>query len=225
MTPFFDSPLTALVAGLVTSIHCVGMCGPLACATTSREQPAQSVLLYHAGRFAAYMVMGGICGALGSSIAPYFNGVPIKLLPAAFAVFFIIVALGWDKSVRMPSWLGRISARVMQRSTTLPKPAASLLLGLGTPFLPCAPLYLALGVALFTGSFFKGAVLMAAFVLGTIPALAVLQFNWGWLSLKLSPVWLRRLQRGLALAAAVMIIWRSVGGASLLTSGRCPLCH
>lgn len=225
MTPLFDSPLTALVAGLVTSIHCVGMCGPLACATTHREQPTQSVLLYHAGRFASYMTVGALCGGLGASIAPFFNGMPVKLLPAAFAVFFIIVALGWDKRVRMPSWLGKLSAGIMRRSTTVPKPAASLLLGLGTPFLPCAPLYLALGVALFSGSFAKGAMLMGAFVLGTIPALALLQLNWSWLSGRISPIWLRRIQRGLALMAAVLILWRSVGGATLLAPSHCPMCH
>ncbi len=225
MTPLFDSPITALVAGLVTSVHCVGMCGPLACATTGREQAGQTTALYHAGRLTAYMLLGGLGGMLGASIAPFFNGTPIRLLPAAFALFFIIVALGWDKRVRIPAWLTRWSGPLMQRSAKLPKPAASLLLGLGTPFLPCAPLYLALGVTLFSGSFFKGAVLMGAFALGTIPALAVMQLNWSWLSMRLTPVWLRRIQRGLALLAAVLILWRSVGGATLLSPSHCPLCH
>lgn len=225
MTPLFDSPITALVAGLVTSVHCVGMCGPLACATTHREHPGQSTALYHSGRLVAYMMLGGLGGLLGASVAPYFNAPPIKLLPAAFALFFIIVALGWDKRVRIPLWLTRWSGPILQRSSQLPKPTASLLLGLGTPFLPCAPLYLALGVALFSGSFLKGAILMGAFVLGTIPALAVMQLNWSWLSMRITPIWLRRIQRGLALLAAVLILWRSVGGATLLAPSHCPLCH
>jgi uncharacterized protein len=221
----FTSPLTALAAGFVTSAHCLGMCGPLACATTHREQPAQSAFLYHSGRLFSYAMAGGIFGWLGRSVAPLFNSAPMKALPIAFALFFLIVAFGWDKKIRLPRWIATINARILRRAQTLPKPTAALCLGLGTPFLPCAPLYLALGVALFSGSFAHGALLMTCFALGTIPALALLQVNWGWISGKLSPAWLRNIQRGLAFAAAALIIVRALSDVAVLAAHRCPMCH
>lgn len=225
MTDFFNSPMTAVVAGLVTSVHCAGMCGPLACAVTDRERPYESAFLYHSGRFFAYTIVGGLAGGLGSMVTPLVNSGPIKFLPIAFAIFFLLVAFGWDKGLPLPGVFGKISRWLTQRAVSLPKPIAALTLGLGTPFLPCGPLYLAIGVVLFAGSMVTGAMLMAAFIAGTIPVLVLLQLNWSWLSGKLSPQWLRHLQRAVALMAAAMVIWRALGGATLNAPHGCPLCH
>jgi len=226
MTPgFYGSPLAALGAGLVAGLHCAGMCGPLVCAVAGRTSAARSALYYHTGRFLAYSFLGGVCGKLGKTVIPWLGGAPLRWLPAAFVVFFVVVALGWDRRVSWPARWSGVGAAFMRRAHALPRPLASLLLGLGTPFLPCGPLYLALGVALFSGSYLAGSALMTFYFLGTVPALLFLQLNWIWLARKLAPEKLYQIQRVLAVVAAGLVLWRALGGASLLDPGACPLCR
>ena len=58
----------ALVLGLATSVHCVGMCGALACGVTSLPGGETKRLLaasgYHFGRIVSYSLIGAVCGAL-----------------------------------------------------------------------------------------------------------------------------------------------------------------
>src|SRR5471032_3282956 len=62
-------PGTAFLAGLVTSLHCAGMCGPLACAVMpapSERVDAQTVSsVYHVSRLAGYGLLGALAGGVG----------------------------------------------------------------------------------------------------------------------------------------------------------------
>lgn len=62
---------SALILGLVSSLHCIGMCGPIAMMLpVERKNPAKQtlqLLLYHAGRLSAYGSLGVLFGLLGSS--------------------------------------------------------------------------------------------------------------------------------------------------------------
>ena len=64
-----NSPTTAFVAGLITSLHCAGMCGPLACSlmpVRGDRADAQTVsTTYHLTRLASYATLGAIAGGLG----------------------------------------------------------------------------------------------------------------------------------------------------------------
>lgn len=99
------------------------------------------------------------------------------------------------------------------------------LLGLATPLLPCGPLYVMLGLAMANGSAVRGAEFAGAFALGTLPLLWVVQGQMNWLGGKLSPGALRRAQRGLALAAAMVMAWRLRGTVMIDESGALILCH
>ena len=63
---------TAFIAGLVTSVHCVAMCGPLSCAfspTKQSDAPVYVVLTgYHLGKLFAYTVIGALAGIFGSVV-------------------------------------------------------------------------------------------------------------------------------------------------------------
>lgn len=215
--PDITSPLAALTAGLLTSIHCVGMCGPLAC-TFCPKGSARSAMgglaAYHGGRLLSYSLIGAILGLVGASAAWIFAGAPTHLLPWAFALFFLSIALGIEKRIPIPAfargWLGRLHSGARSLGPT----RLGGLLGLATPFLPCGPLYLVAGVALFSGSPVRGGALMAAFALGTIPLLLGVQSQAARLQSALSPTAMRRLQRGLAFASACLIVWRAVDGAT-----------
>src|SRR5262249_34864082 len=82
-------------------------------------------------------------------------------------------------------------------------------LGWLTPLLPCGPLWLMLGAAAVTGSWWSGALHMAAFVAGTIPLPLVLQSQASRLQQRFSPVAVRWTQQSLALVSAGLLIWRA----------------
>ena len=61
--------VAALVAGLATSLHCAGMCGPIACGlgtlAKSEGERLTAASLYHGTRLVSYGIIGAVCGALG----------------------------------------------------------------------------------------------------------------------------------------------------------------
>ncbi len=215
--PDITSPLAALIAGLVTSIHCVGMCGPLACTFCPRGSARAALTgltTYHGGRLVSYTLIGALLGVLGASAAWLFSGAPTRLLPWAFALFFLLIALGLEKRIPIPAFASRWLGKVHQAGRTLGPVRLGGLLGLATPFLPCGPLYFAAGVALFSGSALRGATLMAAFAVGTIPLLFAVQSQAARLQTRLSPGTLRTVQRTLAFASACLLVWRAIDGAT-----------
>ncbi len=216
----FATPLAAFVAGLVTSVHCAGMCGPLTCAAFGQCGSVRPPLAYHAARTAAYALAGGLLASVGGGAAALFAGSPTRWLPWAFAVLFLLVAFGLEKRIPAPAFLSRLLLRWRLKAAG---GGGAALLGVLTPFLPCGPLYLALGVALLAGSFANGAMLMGAFAIGTIPLLFVAQTQFH--RIPLSPRNLQRLRRGLAFASAMLLLWRGWAGGSGLETGGCPLCH
>jgi sulfite exporter TauE/SafE len=82
-------------------------------------------------------------------------------------------------------------------------------LGWVTPLLPCGPLWLMLGAAAITGSWWSGALHMASFSIGTIPLPLLLQMHVLRLGSHLSPQRARWVQQGLALASAGLLVWRA----------------
>ena len=209
-------PLAALGAGLVTSLHCIGMCGPLACTACSRGGGRGSMgatLVYHGTRIIAYSLLGVAAGLVGRRLSDALLGGMTGWVAWLFVIFFLAVALGLDKRVRLPlpkgavAWLGAASAR------RGPYGRAGLL-GFFTPLLPCAPLYIVVAAAGLSGSARSAAVIMASFAIGTVPLLLALQSQYFRIAAKWSPAAMDRVRRGLALAAVVVLLIRGAWSAS-----------
>lgn len=202
----------ALAVGLATSVHCAGMCGPLACgvgtmARTDGERLAASSL-YHVSRLTAYTVIGAICGAIGREPLSWFFDSPAVILPWALVVALILMASGLDKRIPRPAVLSRLTARARLRTRRFPAVAGAGAMGLLTPFLPCGPLYAVFIALMASGSAARGAEAALAFGLGTVPLLWLAQSQFHRLRRRLSPLTLGRLQRGLALVTALILAWR-----------------
>jgi hypothetical protein len=214
-------PGTALVAGLVTSLHCAGMCGPLACAlmpagNRAGEADPQAVsTVYHVTRLAGYTVLGTLAGAVGRWPLALLDATALRYLPWLLVLFFVAVALRFDQ--RLPRWpvLGRIYQGIAARLRGGSRLTAAAWLGLATPLLPCGPLYFLLSLALLSGSALKGAETLLAFGLGTVPLLWLAQLNFHWLRARLGPVWLGRARTVLACAVALVVAWRLRGTVGL----------
>lgn len=203
---------TALVAGLVTSVHCVGMCGPLSCAfAPSRTEdggPHVVLTAYHLSKLLAYSVVGALAGGLGSMVMGSLESSWLAYLPWILVVFFTAVALRLDRLLPKPKWLGAVYRRLTIRFGRLRKPVAAAMIGLATPLLPCGPLYMIFGLAMFSGSALQGAEFAVGFGLGTLPLLWLAQTQFMNLRGRLNPIWLSRIQRTVALVAALVVAWR-----------------
>lgn len=210
-----NSPAAAFIAGLTTSLHCVGMCGPLACALApapgDRTDPQLVTTVYQTSRLFGYTALGLLVGALGQGPLQAFDGVLLRAGPWLFAGFFILVAFRLDKRLPRFAWMTRGQWRLQQALRHRSRLASAAALGFATPLLPCGPLYFVLTISAFSGSALRGAEFMLSFAIGTLPLLWFAQANFGWLRAKLSPRALTRAQTTVALLAATVIFWRMRG--------------
>ncbi|MFZ4764225.1 MAG: sulfite exporter TauE/SafE family protein [Roseimicrobium sp.] len=223
-----DTTAGAFLAGLVTSVHCVGMCGPLACAwavgkADASANFARDTAAYHAAKLCSYAVVGALAGALGTMPLRLFQHGSGALLPWLLVLMFAFVAFGLERWVPKPAFLSLPMARVRGWAFQLKSLSRALLLGFATPLLPCGPLYLMFALAMANGSAAKGAQFAAAFGLGTLPLLWLAQTQLQMINLRLRPEHMRWVQRGLAFSAAVIMAWRLRG--TLTGEPELSCCH
>lgn len=205
----------ALMAGLLASPHCVVMCGPLAAVVL---RGPQTTLWTHAGyqgsRILAFGLLGGLAGGLGSSVLRGLGSFPGQMFPWALGIFFLGLGLRLDRYIPKPKglmpWIWRVSAR-WQR---LPHMWGAIGLGALTPLVPCGPLYMAAGLALLSGSFHNGFILLFGFGCGTSLLLAPAYLFGARMQRRLPLGWSSRLQRVLACLAACLIFCRLLLGCS-----------
>lgn len=205
-------PWPAFVAGLVTSLHCAGMCGPIACYLAPAAGSSQSfgtvAGLYHLGRLLSYTAVGAVAGGIGMVALGWvdiYQHSLSRFLPYLLVLFFLLVALRIDKWIPQPKGFGKVLAGARLRLQRMPRPVAGLGIGLLTPLLPCAPLYAIFGLALMTQSPVRGAEFLLLFGLGTLPLLYGVQAAYSRWQGAVSPLTISRLQRSVALVAAVIL--------------------
>lgn len=180
-----------LLAGAVGGFtHCVGMCGPFVLAqTTVRLESVPAARMrefhrlagaalapYHLGRATTYIALGALAGAAAEGIRtiPGLHWIAAGWLALAALLFLAYAVFGGGllragaaKEGRWGRALGRLARPLFAQPTGRRGYALGLMLG----FLPCGLLYAALAVAAGSGGAAGGAVVMAAFVLGTVPGL------------------------------------------------------
>lgn len=202
----------ALVAGLVTSVHCVGMCGPLACTVSSMKGSESSRLIgattYHLGRLLSYGSIGALCGFLGQQPLKWVFNSPAVLLPWFMVAVFLVTALGLWKKLPRPKALDKLFAQARLRAFRMSSTHGGFLLGLATPILPCGPLYLLFAACLLTGSPLRGAEFALAFGLGTVPLLWAAQQSLTQIKKLMPATTFTHLQRTLAIIAAAVMLFR-----------------
>jgi sulfite exporter TauE/SafE len=205
------SPATAFVAGLVVSLHCAGMCGPLACwlmPAAAKDDKTTLYAVYQGTRLFSYGLLGAIAGLAGQVPLSFVTESSLRYLPWTAVVFFVAVALKWDKRLPRPLALARLTLKLQGALRGRSSLVGAALLGLCTPLLPCGPLYFLLAMAALSGSAASGVEFMVSFGLGTLPLLWIVQANFGWMRSRWSPQAIARVQAGLALMAAIVISWR-----------------
>ena len=219
------------VAGFAGSFHCIGMCGGFACALGAdpRGASATSVrhALYNTGRLTTYCFLGGLAGALGQVICrslgtdsepgDSFLSASLHTGQRALAVMagllMIIMALGffglrgWH---RVTSGFGGSTLALSLRSLLGKRGyAPPLAFGVLNGFLPCPLVYAMVAQAASTFDVLSGCLTMAAFGMGTFPAMLVM----GGVGRLLTPSWRQRgvrLAGGFILALGLVTLGRGV---------------
>ncbi|MFG0251818.1 MAG: sulfite exporter TauE/SafE family protein [Phycisphaerales bacterium JB038] len=177
---------TILIASLIGSLHCAGMCGPFVafCVGAERQNVLKHSLIqgaYHGGRLVSYALLGIVAGAVGSVIdfggrAIGFQRTAMMLAGGFMALVGIIMLLRFAgmriKKVPVPQFLQRWFVRGQAFAQKRHPVARALVIGLFSILLPCGWLYLYVFAAAGTGSPWMGLAAMIAFWAGTVPVLA-----------------------------------------------------
>ncbi|MCB2294020.1 sulfite exporter TauE/SafE family protein [Clostridium algoriphilum] len=158
------------IVGVLTSIHCVGMCGGIMLSQSiskdnkNKFDSIKPALLYNTGRVLSYTVIGGIVGALGSVLS---LSISAKAGLQIFAgVFMVIMGLNMSGF----SLFRKLNLKLPWSACSVKKkPKTPFLVGVLNGLLPCGPLQTMQLYALGTGSAFNGALSMLLFSLGTVP--------------------------------------------------------
>ncbi len=206
----------ALLVGIVAtsvvgSVHCVAMCGPL----VGRHPGAHAL-----GRLVTYVALGATAGAVGSAIDLAGKMAHVQRVAAVMAaIVIVIVGIQQVTGSRLPA-AGNFGKALVRIRTSKPRRRAWLM-GILTGLIPCGWLWAFVVSAGGTGHVWTGAAVMAAFWLGTVPAMVGL--------LTFAGPWLAKLRARMpAVTAAVMIAlalgtlamrWHDAG------STRCLLCE
>ena len=186
----------AFLAGLVTSPHCLGMCGGILLGTgVNRRSPAIAALAYNSGRVLAYTGVGAVFGAMGAVITYSMSIKSMVFTLAGIAVAWMGLHL-WGL---LPG-LGALLA-VQGSACRLPQikrerfAGKPLVIGLLTGLMPCGSLYALWLHAVSGGSAAYGAESMLAFALGTVPLMlafgalgSIIPKKWNRYFLKVSAV-------------------------------------
>ena len=162
----------AFLIGLMTSPHCLGMCGGILLGNCAQNRsPALASLAYNVGRILSYTAIGGIFGALGTVIAYSMSVKSMVFTMVGLAVILIGLNL-WGLLPGLAS-LFPLQPSFCQLPTKTRKRFAGrpLVIGLLTGLMPCASLYAMWLHAVSGGSAAYGAESMLAFALGTAPLL------------------------------------------------------
>jgi len=188
---------SAFMAGLVGSLHCIGMCGGFAIACGGR---ARDTFLWHAGRTATYAILGALAGAFGSMMPG--PGWVVGLISTLLIVWFAagLAGLVPEPHLSLPG-VKHLTTKLATRTNM----AARFGFGMATGLLPCGLVYASLGIPMAAADPLVGAMAMAAFGVGTMPALTAV-------ALGLRKVVMRNLALRRTLAAGVLMaaLW-SIG--------------
>lgn len=216
--------LTAWVVGLLSGVHCLGMCGGIATTLTlglPREQrlswramlPYQ--LSYSLGRILSYGLAGALVGLLGLAARewlPLHYGQQALWLLAGSVMILMGLYLGgwWNLAARIenlgaPLW--RRLEPVSRRLLPIRQPRQALLIGLLWGWLPCGLVYSTLIWSLSLGSPMQGALLMMVFGLGTLPNLLSMGLAIGGLARWTRRAWFKHLAGMLVIGAGLHHLW------------------
>ncbi len=174
------TPTTSFIIGLIASVSsCLAIVGGLVLSLSAKisqdnVSDTKTFVLFHIGRIVSFAILGGVLGAIGNAIGINFTFTAILGIIASLIMLMLglnLVGVFVRNRMTLPSGIFSFFRKIEHKTLT------PLLVGFGTFFLPCGFTQSMQFSALSSGSFTAGALLMLAFVLGTLPVLLILSFG------------------------------------------------
>lgn len=209
--------LAAISLGFLGSFHCVGMCGPIALSLPVKRDSSFNMvtgsLIYNMGRVITYACMGLLFGLLGRGfvLAGWQNILSVTLGTIILVLLFV------PKLSILPVNVG-IVFRMLEKLKSkirllfgVHKLQSLLFIGLLNGLLPCGLVYLGIAGSIATGDVLNGALFMAGFGLGTLPAMLTITVVRDYISIRFR----ERIRKAVPLFVAMMAVLLILRGLNL----------
>ncbi len=174
---------TAFLLGLMGSLHCVGMCGPIAFMLpldrTNRVKMSMQVFVYHLGRMAAYALLGVAFGFFGKGLYVFGAQQYLSIGMGILMIMAIVIPQNILNTYRVSKPIYNFISKIKsQLGALLKKRTADTFVTIGflNGFLPCGLVYMALFASIAMASPLEGSLYMLLFGLGTIPLMTTAAF-------------------------------------------------
>jgi sulfite exporter TauE/SafE len=216
--------LSAFLAGLLGSVHCIGMCGGIVGALTMslpKEVHQNYIRLlpylfsYNLGRIASYTIAGILAGYIGANFAevlPMDNPRVVAMWVSGLFMIALGLYIGawWQiliKLEKVGSHIWRKIEPLGRRFLPVKNPLHALGLGLVWGWLPCGLVYSILAFSLTSGSAWYGGLLMLAFGMGTLPMLFAIGVTAQWLTKFAQKILVRRIAGTIVILFGLFILF------------------
>lgn len=167
---------SAFIFGLLGSLHCVGMCGPIAfLLPVDRENNLRKIFqifLYHFGRLLAYSIIGLAFGLVGKSLSLFGMQQQLSIFIGVLMLVVIFLPTRIFNKYNFSKPLYRLLGNVknsLGKELKKKNPDTFFTVGFLNGFLPCGLVYMAVFGAIAGGSALQGSLYMLLFGLGTVP--------------------------------------------------------
>lgn len=208
---------TAFIFGLISSLHCVGMCGPIAMMLpvdrTNEVKKIAQIITYQLGRISAYATIGFIFGLFGKGffIAGFQQqlSITVGILMILFVVVPTKIVANYNFSKPIFKLISKLKTALGSQFKN--KSYSSLFtIGLLNGFLPCGMVYVALFGAIAMQSPILGSCYMILFGMGTIPLMSLVVYSNAFLTTSIR----NKIQKTIPIAAVfigILFILRGLG--------------
>jgi sulfite exporter TauE/SafE len=208
---------TAFLFGLISSFHCIGMCGPIALMLpvdrTNQTKKVVQIITYHLGRLSAYAMIGLVFGLLGKGL--FLAGIQQKL-SIFIGVLMIVVILIPERVVARYNFSKPVFIFISKIKTSLGKQFKNksykslFTIGLLNGFLPCGMVYVALFGAIAMQSESFGVLYMILFGLGTVPMMSSVVYLNSFLTIPIRNK-IQKVIPFVAIIIGILFIFRGLG--------------
>lgn len=168
--------LAAVLLGLMGSLHCVGMCGPIAFMLpvdrTNSFKKISQIFIYHFGRLLSYGIMGLVFGFLGKGLSVFGMQQKLSIIIGILMIVVVLIPQKIFNQFNLFKPIYRIISKIKSSlGAALKKktPDTFLTIGFLNGFLPCGLVYMALFGSIAMANPWKGSLYMVLFGIGTIP--------------------------------------------------------
>ncbi|XVJ64944.1 MAG: sulfite exporter TauE/SafE family protein [Lacibacter sp.] len=205
--------IAGFTLGLFGSLHCVGMCGPLALALPApfakKSKQITSSLFYNAGRVVTYSLLGLLFGLIGKSFRLIGFQQLFSIIAGSSMMVLTVLYFVFKQSYQ-PRWFRDFTWKIQSFiAATLQKQSGSFWVGMANGLLPCGMVYAAIAGALVSNSITNATVFMASFGLATVPALLLLMLFGSGIPLHIR-LKLRKLTPLVMMVVAALLIFRGM---------------